>query len=101
MFDSVGPGQKLVLGQNSSESNQLNRLTNLNCSIEKKHKKTKQFLDMEYFALYRNQCSNLQNKQTYYRFQINYMKVKLNHELFLVITFKIKYIWATLVLMSQ
>ena len=64
MFDSVGPGQKLVLGQNSSESNQLNRLTNLNCSIEKKRKKTKQFLDMEYFALYRNQCSNLQNKQT-------------------------------------
>ena len=61
MFDSVGHGQKLVLGQNSSESNQLNRLTNLNCSIEKK-KKT--ILDMEYFALYRNQCSNLQNKQT-------------------------------------
>lgn len=30
----------------------------------KKNKKTKQFLDMEYFALYRNQCSNLQNKQT-------------------------------------
>lgn len=39
MFDSVGPGQKLVLGQNSSESNQLNRLTNLNCSIEKKTQK--------------------------------------------------------------
>ena len=41
MFDSVGPGQKLVLGQNSSESNQLNRLTNLNCSIEKKTQKSK------------------------------------------------------------